>query len=166
MNVVTAALLDSPAPALAARQRQRPLIPIRGMVSVLDRNENAVLRLIDEGELRWAWNVALQPDRAWKKALRVLPQCVDDYRAGRKCDLAWAEVQRLLLAGGEKTVQSIEVVRLLNVCQSHVAALLRREELLLCRKGRHGRGGTALIWSYSFTNFLKRRCYPVPMAEN
>jgi hypothetical protein len=164
MNAITAALLEG-CPKSPAGQRQQPMLPIRGVVSLLDRDEDAVLRLIEDGDLLWAFDVALQPKRARKKALRVLPQAVDDYRAGRKCALQWPDVQRLLLAGGEQTMPSPSCVRLMNVCQAHVAALLRHRELLVCKDGRRGRGGAALVWTYSFTDFLKRRCFPVPLVD-
>jgi hypothetical protein len=165
MNPITAALLGD-SPETAARQRQRPMMPIRGVTSLLDRTEAAVLTLIEDGDLLWAFDVALVPGRARKKALRVLPQCVDDYRTGRKCALKWPDVEQLLLAGGEQLVPNVEIERVLSVCQRHVAALLEHEELLIGHKGRQGPGGSTLVWSYSFTAFLRRRCYPLPVADN
>ena len=141
------------------------LMPVRGVMALLDMSEFKILDLIEDGSLEWVLNVALDPQRARKRELRVLPQSVDDYRAGRTGAVQWADVQRILMSG-EQSVASVDLERVLNICQGQVDRLLRGKELLVCKRGRRGRGGSTLVWRYSLESFLKRRRYPVPEADN
>jgi len=134
-------------------------------MSLLDASESAVLRMIENGELLFAFDLALQPSRARKRELRILPQSLEAYQAGCKRPLEWGHVERMLLPGAEGTVLSVELERVLNVSQSHLQHLLSRKELLLCTRGRRGRGGSARVWRHSAAAFLRRRRWPVAVAE-
>ena len=88
-------------------QRSKPLLPLRGVCSLIDGNEDQVLALIEEGKLAWAWNVALDPKRGRCRELRILPRCVADYLRGQTCPLEWANVLRVLLPHDEPDRKSV-----------------------------------------------------------
>lgn len=146
----------------AAPVRGRPLLPVRGVMSVLDVGEREVLAAIEDGSLLWAWDLSLQPERARRKLLRVLPECVEDFSSGRACRLEWPDIFALLLPPNGETVFATDIQRALNVTETHVSALLRRKQILACTRSRSGPGGSAQVLRYSFEGFLKRRRYPVP----
>ena len=145
-----------------ASKRGLPCLPVRGVMSILDMAEREVLDLIDDGRLPWAWDVALQPALAHKKALRVLPECVTDFAAGRKCDLEWRDVVNLLLPGDTELVLATQIERAMNVTETQISRLLRHDLLEAARAGRRGHGGSAAIYRNSFIRFLHRRRFPFP----
>jgi hypothetical protein len=77
------------------RQRSKPLLPVRGVCSLVDENEKKVVNLIEEGAIAWAFDISL----GRRMCLRVLPAAVADYLQGRTCELKWADVFGLLMAG-------------------------------------------------------------------
>ena len=76
----------SPA-ATMSRQRSKPLLPVRGVCSLIERDEDHVLKLILDGSIGWAFNVALEAKRGRNRYLRILPAAVADYMHGRTCSL-------------------------------------------------------------------------------
>ena len=85
------------APATVPRQRSKPLLPLRGVCSLVDKDENSVLELIESGEIAWAFDVALAQRRGRKRELRMLPAAVADYLKGRPCELDQPTVFGLLV---------------------------------------------------------------------
>jgi hypothetical protein len=146
----------SPA-ATMPRQRSKPLLPVRGVMSLIDRDEDQVLRLIEEGELAFAFDVASDPERGRNRELRILPACVADYLRGQTSALEWADVLRLLLPHDEPILLGTEITRILNVCPTHTYALARRKLITPCSSWRRGRGGCGRFTAASFTKFLKAR---------
>ena len=142
-----------------ARQRSKPLLPIRALTSILDKDEDRVLHLIEEGELAWSWDVILDPKRARSKDLRVLPKCVADYLNGRKCELKWPEVFGLLLPDAP-TILASEITRILNVSCDHTYHLIDRNQIVACSTRRPGPGGSARVPAKSFIQFLQQRRFP------
>src|ERR1035437_4050283 len=100
-------------PVTMPRQRSKPLMPVRGVMSLVERNEDQVLALIEDGSLAWAWDVALDPKRGRCRELRVLPGCVADYLRGQTCSLEWADVLSLLLPHDESVILSRDITRVL-----------------------------------------------------
>ena len=144
-------------PAPPPRHGSKPLLPIRALTSILDKNEDQVLRLIEDGRLAFAWNVALDPKRARSRELRILPAAVTDYMRGQPCSLDWPAVLRLLLPHDEPVILSKEITRVLNISGSHFYHLARRKLLGPCSTWRRGRGGCGRFTAASFTKFLKER---------
>ena len=142
------------------RQRSKPLLPIRGVVSLIDRNEDAVLALIEQGQIAWAWDVSLDGKRARSKELRVLPAAVANYMTGRPCTLEWADVLGMLIPADARTLATPEVSRLLNASHTHVFALGGRKLLRHCSSWRTGPGGAARFSTESVVNFLRNRRFP------
>jgi hypothetical protein len=146
-----------PVSPAATMQRSKPLIPIRGVVSLIDRSEDQVLRLIEDGKLAWAWDVALDPKRGRNRELRVLPAAVASYLRGQACSLEWAEVLAMLLPHDGLEILSRDITRILNVSGTHTYHLARRK-LIAPRSGwRRGRGGCGRFAAESFVEFLHAR---------
>jgi hypothetical protein len=145
-------------PAMAPRQRSKPLLPLRGVMALVDRNENRVWKLIETGEIAWAFDCALTQRDGRKRELRVLPAAVADYLKGRPCELEWPEVFAVLLPDGPTVVAS-EIARILNVSSDHVYHLIERKQIEARPIRRRGPGGSAPVPTTSFIKFLqKRRC--------
>jgi len=139
------------------------MVPIRGVIPILDRDEDAVLRLIEDGSLRWAFNIAVKLGSAME--LRVFPQCVGDFVAGRKCGLEFAAVLAALTGGRADRMSAVEISAALNASGTHVYGLIAAGELKACSRWRKGTGGSALVCVGSFKGFLARRCWPVAVRD-
>ena len=146
-------------PATARRKKSKPLLPVRGAASILDKTAEQVLRMVEEGQLAWAWDVALDPERGHTKELRILPACVADYLKGRPCELASEEVLGLLLPEG-LTMLASQIMRVLNVSGDHAYHLLDRKKIVACSTRRRGPGGSARVPAKSFIHFLEERRFP------
>ena len=142
------------------RQRSKPLLPVRGVMSLVDKNEDQVLGLIEDGKLAWAFDVALDPKRGRNKELRILPAAVADYLRGQACLLEWPEVLRLLLPHDEPMLLSRDITRILNVSGTHTYHLARRKLITPRSTWRRGPGGCARFATKSFVEFLKSRRFP------
>lgn len=142
----------------------RPLLPVRGVVSLIGATEDEVLQLIECGLLRWAWDFALSPRSAQRKELRVLPACVDDYISGRKRDWKWANVVHLVLGTDAATAISASKLALaINICSTSVISLIRRGEIQAVGRPRRGPKGSPQITFRSLDGFLRARCWPHPI---
>ena len=147
-------------PVTMPRQRSKPLMPVRGVMSLVERNEDQVLALIEDGSLAWAFDVALDPKRGHSKELRILPRCVADYLRGQTCSLEWAEVLRMLLPHDEPVILSKDIMRVLNISSTHTYNLARRKVIASRWTWRSGPGGCARFAADSFVEFLQARRYP------
>jgi hypothetical protein len=154
MNAVSEPV--SPA-APPPRQRSKPLLPLRGVMALLDRSKEEVLELLENGRLLWAWDVSLIPREGRKRELRILPAAVADYISGRQCQLDWEDVLRLLLPHDGPAILSSDISRVLNVSGTHLYDLARRKVLSPCSTWRAGRGGFARFPAKTFVDFLKSR---------
>jgi len=147
-------------PGAMRRQHSKPLLPVRGVMSLVDKNEDQVLRLIEDGSIAWAFDVALDPKRGRNKELRILPAAVSGYLRGQACLLKWDEVVRLLLPHDEPVILSKDITRILNVSGTHTYHLARRKVISSCSTWRRGRGGCGRFSAESFVQFLKHRRFP------
>src|ERR1035437_1440657 len=147
-------------PASMPRQRSKPLLPVRGVMSLVDKNEDQVLGLIEEGKLAWVWDIRLDTKRGRNKELRILPAAVADYLRGQPCSLEWTDVLRLLLPHEEPVILSKDITRILNVSGTHTYHLARRKLILPCSSWRRGRGGCGRFAAKSFVEFLQNRRFP------
>jgi hypothetical protein len=129
-------------------------------MSLIDASEDQVLRLIEDGQLAWAFDVALDPKRGRNRELRILPASVSAYLRGQTCELEWADVLRLLLPHDEPVILSKDITRILNVCGTHTYHLASRKLIVPCSTWRRGRGGCGQFTANSFVEFLKARRFP------
>src|SRR5437868_7023806 len=101
------------------RARGIRLLPLRGVMSLIDRSEDQVLALIESGGLLWAWNIGLKAERTARE-IRVLPGCVDDFNAGRDCQIEWADVLKFILPHDGRLLSVTEITRCFNASSTHV----------------------------------------------
>jgi hypothetical protein len=134
---------------------------VRAVTSILDKSQRQVVQLIEEGALAWCWDVSLNPNRARKRHLRILPASVAEYLRGRPGALDWPDVLRMLLPESGTVILSKDIVRLLNITGEHAYALARRKLLICCKSGRRGRGGCGRFRTDSLIQFLQARRYPL-----
>jgi len=157
----------SPAPAPAADwcQLQHP----RTLAGLSRRRfgRHDILRLIDSGQIRWAWDIsrpgARRPEvRIWRESL--LAFLAREGGAGAEAgadDLALAQVIAAVLpkppalTPRAATVGGRELQRRFLCSAGHVAGLIADGEL--CCLGRTGPRGTPAILYQSAFEFLKRR---------
>lgn len=138
---------------------------VRGMMAVLDIDQEPAVALVEEGKVLFAFNIALEPERAHSTELRIIPRCVLDYKAGRRCTMKWADVMNIVLPAGQPTVTASEIARILNCSETLVYCLIRKNQLIACTEGRRGPGNSAKVFSCSLEQLLMSRRWPVPGAE-
>jgi len=130
----------------------------RAAMALVDKEQEQVVGLVEDGSLLYAWDIALEPGRGAKE-LRILPACIDAFRGGADCKLTWAEVMALLVPARPALTAS-EIARTLNASELHTYSLLRKGELHPLSGQRRGPGGSAQVLAYSFGEFLRRRRWP------
>jgi hypothetical protein len=147
-------------PATVPRQRSKPLLPVRGVCSLIEKSEDQVLGLIEEGKLAWTFDISLLgPERGRSKELRVLPAAVADYMHGRPCELTWASVFSLLVPDSP-IVTSLEIYRMLNISGTQLYNLVRAKQIVPCSTWRRGPKGKAKFEVVRFKDFLQARRFP------
>jgi hypothetical protein len=134
-------------------------------MSLIDRTKDQVFALIDEGKLRWAWDISLERERTRRRLLRVLPVCVDEFLDGRECQLEFEDVAALLLPQSDRPLLAVDVYRALNVSETFLYMFIRRKELEAVSGWGQGRCGSAQVSRESVVRFLRRRAYPFPEGE-
>jgi hypothetical protein len=146
-------------PAPVPRQKSKPLLPVRGVCSLIEKNEDQVLKLIKDGGIAWAFNVAVNRRRGHNRELRVLPAAVADYMHERHCKLTFSDVFSLLLPDGP-TITSVEIYRVLNISGSHLYNLVRAKQIVPCSTWGRGPKGKARFAAVRFIQFLQQRRFP------
>ena len=150
---------SSPTPATASQKISKPLLPLRGVCSLVNEDENRVLELIKSGEIAWAFNVALAQKRGRRKEFRILPAAVADYLKGQTCGLKWPDVFALLLPDAP-TIRAHEASRLLNVSGDQVYRLIDGRQIIASPARRRGPTGSARIPVTSMVQFFQKRRFP------
>jgi hypothetical protein len=147
------------APAPAQRARSKPLLPILGVCTLLDCDQDDVLKLIREGRIAWCWDVAVNIKRGHKHYLRFLPASVADYLRGCPCSLKWPEIFNLLLPD-TPTVTSVDLYHMLNVSGDHLYNLVKAKQIVPCSSWRRGPLGKAHFAPARVIEFLQKRRFP------
>ncbi len=135
------------------------MLPVRGVCSLVDQDEDHVLQLIEDGSIAWAFDVALDTKRGRNRELRILPAAVACYLKRQPCELRWAGVIALLLPDAPMT-SACEISHTLNVSGDHVYHLIQRKEIAGCSTWRRGPGGSARVPVKSVVKFLQERRFP------
>jgi hypothetical protein len=133
---------------------------VRGVCSLIDKDQDETLKLIEEGKIAWAFDLALDPRRARSKELRVLPAAVADYMRGRACELAWTGVLALVVPHDGPELLSIQITRALNVSGALLYNLARGKVLEPCSTWRREPGACARFHRQTFVDFLEKRRWP------
>jgi hypothetical protein len=142
-------------PAVAPRRQSKPLLPVNAVGSLLDVDNDAVLRLIKNGSLAWAWNVSVNP-KPRRRCLRVLPAAVADWMGGRACSLKQADVFGLLVPEGP-VITSLDLYRVLNISPDQLYRLVKAHQLIPCSTWGRGPKGKARFAPARVIQFLQQR---------
>jgi hypothetical protein len=133
------------------------MIPLRGCVAALGLGEQAVLELLEGGQLRWAWD--LRRPKARRAYVVVLAQSLRAYQQGGGPPAEWADVLKLVLPPHRPMLRAVEVARTLSVTPHHANNLIR-DGLLIVLNPRRGRTTSPLVTSASLARFLQMRRWP------
>src|SRR5947209_874688 len=112
--------------SLARAVRAKPMLPVRGVVAILNATALEVLSLIDSGKLLWAFDISLHGTGSRTREVRVLTQCVADCMRGQVSAVEWEDVIKEAVPHGGDTVATAEIQHFLNASNEHVIALGRR----------------------------------------
>lgn len=147
---------------------KRPLVSLWTAVEVLDRSSAELLALIEEGKLRFAWNIAGRRTR--RRLIRILSQSLVEFQSGQPAPNLSApdDFQRAVklifpavshAPGGAITVRATTIVKRLSVGSDHVLHLVDQGELRVCKGAvrRPGPNGSPEIEFGSVVEFLTKR---------
>lgn len=142
----------------------RPLVGVWTVLSVTPfDSEDAVKSAIEDGRLRWAWNIACRDSS--KAMLRILAQSVTDFVAGRfnaraSDEREFSQVERVIFPFAVHSLSASLIARAWNCASSHVANLCREGSLRIADHCPARKPGSQLMVDYaSAVNFLAQRRY-------
>lgn len=139
----------------------RPLMPLSAVMWRLDRDEDAILRLIEDGELSWAFNVA-RPSAREHRSPRVLTESVTDYLNGRtrsfiSAEAEWQWVISMILPAG-RTAITCDLARALCCGREHIMNLLREGAIKAeFPEVRRGMNSSPRFYTQSVADWLRGR---------
>lgn len=145
------------------RPANRPLVPIRTAMFLADLGEDAVLDLIENGTLPWAWDISgaysIRRDiRIWRPCLMAWLKNPATYATlTPRAALDEAEVYRQLFTHSREKLRGTEVRRIFSCCHSHIGNLIRAGLLTATTEIRTGPNGSPKITRLSIINFLRSR---------
>jgi hypothetical protein len=147
---------------------KRPLVNLLTAVAALDRTEDEVMGLVDEGKIAYAFNFA-SPD-SQRRTVRILAQSIADFQNGKIATATsdaeqFNQAVRLIFPGvttkpgGFQSVRMVTIYRRLSLDHNHVANLCRSGEMRLVKgaKFRGGPNGSPEVEFNSVVQFLQRR---------
>ncbi|HBJ87118.1 MAG TPA: hypothetical protein DDZ88_25315 [Verrucomicrobiales bacterium] len=148
--------IDDPAVVLASVATARH--HLRGY------NEDAILDLIESGELLYAWNIGLGPTRL----VRIWPACLEYYQKNPASAWKFPQTEDQVLSemlrrvGDKPFIRSYALRLIFNCSATHITNLLHAGALRVLPNTTWGRGpsGSALITITSVKQFLVERRLP------
>ena len=163
--------LPNAAPLIAFK---RPLVDVWAACAALDCSEDAVVNLVDEGRLRFAFNLASRHAHT-RRCIRILSRSLAEFQAGAVPGLgamsatqdaaAFAEALKLIFpaltryATGGSTVRVTTIGRKFNMGTDHVLNLCDENSLRLVpgTVRRRGPNGSPQVDFASVAKFLAAR---------
>ncbi len=136
--------------------RGRPLMPVRGLLSVLRISVESADSLIETGAFAFVFDLSARFHKPHRRLLMIPPVCVDAYLAGQACLLELEDVVSLLFPTDSDRVRGRVVRDALNITETLLYRLIDRRELVSTSR-RRGPYGSATITLSSITEFLRRR---------
>jgi hypothetical protein len=123
-------------------------------------DEDDILALIEEGQIPWAWNIALKSQNAARE-IRIWPDCIAHYRntgGQRPYRSAEPELNRILL-DGKPFVNGSRLKLIFNCGATHIINLVDSKQLRVMPGTKYHRGpnGSPAIEAQSLLNFLNSR---------
>lgn len=153
------------APALPTSLPQitlcRPLVNLQTAAAALDRHPPAVQRLVEDGSLPWAFDLAVVQRR--RMEVRILSQCLRDFQLRQVAASRALEFDAVLqiifpLLPPSGTIKADTIARRFNCRTDHIAHLVKSGRLRLAgAPARSGPGGSPAIEAASVIKFLRQR---------
>lgn len=152
--------LPAPMHAPIPFQIRRPLLDVPTCATITDRPTEEILRLIQSGQLRLAFDLARPGAR--RRELRVLGRCLAEFMQGTQPAgvetpaSVRAEIDGIFPALADN-LKACTVLRLFNCSSDHVLDLARKGLITVARPGRRGANGDLLLQRASLVEFLVSR---------
>lgn len=139
-----------------------PLVSLRVCAAVLGMSENAVLHLIEDGTLQWAWD--FRRKNANRSFIFILTLSLQEYQESREIGKKltshypddWDSVIKIILPHEKLIIKGSEIVRRFSISSQHMMNLVK-DGLLEVLNKRRCRTNTPLIPRESVIRFLKDR---------
>ena len=154
-----------PTPQLAIL---RPLVNLWTAVAALDRSQNEVIALIEDGKLRYAWNIASRA--SGHREIRILTQSLVEFQSSQRLppvppDEEFQRVVKLIFPavsyknGVAASVCATTITKRFSAGSQHVLALADEGSLRFVKDAvrRRGPNGSPAIEFASVVQFLKQR---------
>lgn len=142
---------------------RRALLDVRTAATVLDLGEEDVLAELQQGRLRWAWDVSAAQNR--RTFLRLWNRSLICYLKPELTQPTEVSVvlQHIIPARSKVmgSLSGVELQTLLNTTGGHVLSLFESGDLVKVPNSPHrrGRGGSPRATLKSVTQFLTDRLY-------
>jgi len=142
---------------------RRPLLDVRTAATVLDVSEETVLEELQQGRLRWAWDVSAAQNR--RTFLRIWNRSLICYLKPELTQPAALDGVLLSVIPPRARVMGalsgVELQALFNTTGGHVLSLFEAGDLVKVPNSPHrrGRGGSPRATLASVTQFLTQRIY-------
>lgn len=139
----------------APKFRTRPTVDVWCVCALLDRREDQVLGMVEDGTLPWA--IDIRRARSRRRAVRIWSRCVRSLIAGEAvADMLPEQAVQCLVPGDSPNVSGVQIARAFNCSSTHVNDLVRDGDLRLVHP-KTGRTTTPLITRKSLAAFIERR---------
>lgn len=142
---------------------RRALLDVRTAATVLDMGEEDVLAEVEQGRLRWVWDVSAACGgraflRVWNRSLLCYLKPDLDQPRDHAVVLQHVIPARARMAG---SISGVELQAILNVTGGHIINLFASGDFVKAANSPHrrGRGGSPRATLASVLNFFNTRRY-------
>lgn len=123
---------------------------------LLDQDQDAVLALIEDGHLAWAWDIRSR--EAERREVRIWRESLISHLAGhRQPDLDELTVIDSILPHFGPDIRSPQLQRLFTASQGHIGNLIDQGLIHGLNEATTGKNGFVRVSRDSIVNFLRRR---------
>jgi hypothetical protein len=133
---------------------KRPLVDIAVGMAVIDASAVSVLKLIDGGELEFAFNIA-RPGKQ-RRYVRILTESLRRFVNGISDPMPFDKVLSIVVPGASSSIYQSWLARMLNVETFHITTLIRCGVFEKCGP-RKNRTDSQLVTRQSVYDFLTER---------
>ncbi len=143
----------------------RPLVTVYTALSVIPaaRVEEDIIALIEEGTLRWAWDIR-RKKASWKRTVRIYGSSILALlanKAGPECedDSEFPAVFETIFPAAGPTLQAVVIARAFSCCSDHILGLCSEKSLKVVKGSpwRRGPNGSPIVETASVREFLLNR---------
>jgi hypothetical protein len=149
-----------------------PLAPLAAAMWILQRDEDSVLELIENGLLLWAFDIS-NPNARTRSEIRIFRDSLRDYlegksRMGRPCADAPVldYVIKHCLPGDKPFIAASLIARNWTCSRTHINQLIDASALVQTRSATRGPNGSAIVTRASAEQFLTARCESISRSKN